>query len=134
MLFPWGMWEVEEERVTGATVGMFGSYPTNLVPLGPSCSTGLTRLSPSLRAGSFLGRWSLLCPQDNETNIYTKHTLTMSVASLGTFRRFGIPYLCSLDGFAPNISGCKMATYFTGCVVTHQFMPALGTFGTCLGK
>lgn len=50
---------------------MFGSYPTNLVPLGPSCSTGLTRLSPSLRAGSFLGRCSLLCPQDNETHTRT---------------------------------------------------------------
>lgn len=58
---------------------MFGSYPTNLVPLGPSCSTGLTRLSPSLRAGSFLGRCSLLCPRDNETHIYTKDTLVKSV-------------------------------------------------------
>ena len=59
-------------------VAMFGSYPTNLVPLGPSCSTGLTRLSPSLRAGSFLGRCSLLCPQNSETHIYTKHTLCKS--------------------------------------------------------
>lgn len=62
---------------------MFGSYPTNLVPLGPSCSTGLTRLSPSLRAGSFLGRCSLLCPQDSETHThphaYTKQTLAKSV-------------------------------------------------------
>lgn len=49
-----------------------GSYPANLVPLGPSCSAGLTRLSPSLRAGSFLGRCSLLCSQDSQT--HTKHT------------------------------------------------------------
>lgn len=51
---------------------VFGSYPTNLVPLGPSCSTGLTRLSPSLRAGSFLGRCSLLRSQNNQTHI--EHT------------------------------------------------------------
>jgi len=44
------------EEVVRGVGAKFGSYPTNLVPLGPSCSTGLTRLSPSLRAGSFLGR------------------------------------------------------------------------------
>lgn len=76
---------------------MLGSYPTNLVPLGPSWSTGLTRLSPSLRAGSFLGRWSLLCPQDNETNIYIKHNLTIAGSSgqISPLRHFSFLQLCS---------------------------------------
>lgn len=55
----------------------FGSYPKNLVPLGPSWSTGLTRLSPSLRAGSFLGRCSLLRSQDNETHTHKTHKCTV---------------------------------------------------------
>lgn len=67
----------------------FGSYPKNLVPLGPSWSTGLTRLSPSLRAGSFLGRCSLLRSQDNETHTQNtqvhsqekRTSLTLSLAS-----------------------------------------------------
>lgn len=83
MSFPWEWWEVQRGEEQGGGDAIFGSYPTNLVPLGPSCSTGLTRLSPSLRAGSFLGRCSLLCPQDNETHThphtYTKHTLGKSV-------------------------------------------------------
>lgn len=36
------------------------SYPRNLVPGGPSCRMRLTRLSPSLRGGGAVGRWSLL--------------------------------------------------------------------------
>lgn len=39
----------------------FPPYPRNFVPGGPSWRILLTKLSPSLRGGGAVGRWSLLC-------------------------------------------------------------------------
>lgn len=39
---------------------IFPPYPRNFVPGGPSWRILLTKLSPSLRGGGALGRWSLL--------------------------------------------------------------------------
>ena len=48
------------QKAMGSTAPSRQPYPRNLVPGGPSCRMRLTRLSPSLRGGGAVGRWSLL--------------------------------------------------------------------------